>query len=306
MQVSTLCTQYFSLQTPRNRLPIMGLYDDLCDLWKIAFQLREHESTGVQTCAGRIEFLVAVIESHRPDFSKRVYHGAFTWFSGEALRVIESRIESLKRLLAPARVLLRYKEDAPKKVINRVEFSPDVIDQFYADTTTLYEILTAERLKGYVGYILSKLRRSKLWSQSIFREATWAEVACILSKDSASAGQLNHLVNQLCQKFCFDPHVVKTCIRLGTNTDHKYLYIASLIQHQKIRELSWRVSHDEILLEYPMGVDTLEIRAYRLAFMTFRYDWFEKGLSCESYRLTDKARRWLATESEGRLELRRM
>ena len=270
----------------------MSLEEDLQDIRKLILFLVDHKSSEVRHLAEAISLILLVIHFHQPKFCT-LSDGGFSCFKGPNLVALGNVINRLKYMLRPARVLLNG-EKVRKKVINNIVFSSQDLREFSEHLTFLRGILATQRLKGYVSYMLGKIRHSKEWRTSKFAKTSWKEIDAILS-NVPECSHLHFIIRQISLKLGFNLEVVKTWIYLGSDIDLKDLYIARLVQHQKICELSRRVLRDECLMgSYPTD-DTPEIQAYWLAFKTFRNDWFEHLLP-DCYILTDKAERWLETQ----------
>ena len=70
----------------------MALDEEIVDIKEIATLLIKHESTAVKAVSLTTLVLMGEIGRHRPEVSRRIYNGAFVWFSGQTLSLFYSRI----------------------------------------------------------------------------------------------------------------------------------------------------------------------------------------------------------------------
>jgi hypothetical protein len=94
-------------------------------------------------------------------------------------------------------------------------------------------------------------------------------------------------------KLGFDVSIMKAWIRFGAQIAKKNLYIVNLVKDLQIAKVAARVLEDETTLNFVTADSTTEACAYRLAYTTFKEEWFTY-LNVGHYELTDKAEKWVS------------
>lgn len=269
----------------------MATEESLVLIFRICSNLSDHESMEVRkfrTDLWDVAFII--FHWHQP---KRVRNEniGYTCFDAVGREILNSALSTIKFLLRPICILLR-KKGIRCKVLNSVPISHDDVIEIRRCIKTLRRLVMAERLKAYIPYMLRKFLRVGEWKKSRFAKLSWEEVDAVLSQED-EAKDLEHILFKVSAALGCEVDVLKEWIHLGAVLAPKDLYVARLVKDHEMCKLSSRVFRDESQLEFIASSDDVETRAYRLAFTTFRDEWF-LVLTEYHYELTDKARLWLS------------
>ena len=264
-------------------------------LCRLGWSLDAHDSPAVRDMAKSLRFITAIIlHWHQPTFVN-IAQAGYTCFDVAGQETLKNITKRLESLLKVARILLKS-ETIREKAIGSLSFSSDEIREIKEQITYLRRLVMRERLTAYFPYMLGKIRRCPEWSQSAFAKMTWEEVDAVLA-DSEHQSSLEEVLDRLSLSCNYEREFIKIWIHGRANMSSKDLYIVRTVQDSKLDKLANRVLSDETHLEHITADDDLEARAYRLAFTTFREEWFVK-LDIGFYILTDKADRWLDAQQK--------
>ena len=263
-------------------------------LCRLGWSLETHNSPAVRDMAKSLRFITSIIlQWHQPTFVN-IAQAGYTCFDVAGQETLKNSTKLLESLLKAARILLKS-EAIREKAIDSLRFSSDEIREIMRQITILRRLVMRERLTAYFPYMLAKIRRFREWSQSAFAKMTWEEVDAVLA-DNEQQTSLEEVLHRLSLSCNYDREFIKIWIHDRANMSSKDLYIVRTVQDSKLDKLANRVLSDETHLEHITADDDLEACAYRLAFTTFKEEWFIK-LDVGLYILTDKANGWLDAQA---------
>ena len=269
--------------------------NDLLDLSQTAGILRRHSSLAVHQTAEALDNITGLIRLYHQPTCFRVAKVGYTCFKDSDQQILATTLASLKRIFRKARLLFRrriMKKKIMDNLIENLEFTPDDLGEAMQLINILCGLVASERLLGYIPYMLGKIRRTKLWRQSCFAEMPWTELSVVLKfQNNPSKSSLDELLRRISLKVKFDLGIVKTWIHLAATMIAKDQYIPNTVKEHKIDRLCCRVQADGLHLDSFTSADTLEARAYRVAYLTFREDWFV-DVGPYVIDLTDQAFAW--------------
>jgi hypothetical protein len=174
--------------------------------------------------------------------------------------------------------------------VNSIRFSEEEICQLRRLAGALGTLVMQERLTAYIPYMLNKFRTVSEWRHSRFAKMGWSEINAVLANEDES---LELILSKVAYSLVYDIDIVKKWIQLVSNLSSKDTYIARCIKRHNTDELYKRVWRDEYHLKSLAINDDVEVRAYLLAFKTFREEWF-MTLWRRHYQLSPKAQLWLS------------
>jgi hypothetical protein len=257
----------------------MSTESELWDLSQIARILRRHSSPEVHKTAEALDRIAGLISLYHQPTCFRVLKVGYTCFNTSDQETLAATIASLKRIFRKARFLIRRptikaKAKVMDVLIEKLEFPPDDLAEAMQLVNILRGLVASERLLAYISYILGKIRRTRLWRQSHFGKWPWSEVGVVL-QNTPTDFSLDELLCRLSLKWKFDLDVVKMWIHLAGTMTSKDQYIVNAVKEYNIDRLRDRVQTDGCDLDIFTSADTLETRAYRIAYFAFREEWFE-------------------------------
>jgi hypothetical protein len=268
----------------------MSTESDLLDLSQIASILRRHSSPAVYKTAEALDRITGLIRIYHQPTCFRIFKVGYTCFKNSDQETLATTITSLKRIFRKARLLIRrptMKGKSMEVFIEKLEFAPDDLVKAMQLVNILRGLVASGRLLAYVLYMLGKIQRTKLWRQSHFGKMPWSEVSVVL-QNTPSDSSLDELLCRISLKWKFDLDVVKTWIHLAANTTSKDQYIVTAVKEYNSDRLRNRVQTDGRDLDTFTSADTLETRAYRIAYFAFREEWFE-DVTPDLIELNDRA-----------------
>lgn len=273
----------------------MSIDEDLLRIARTAVFLQDHCSEDINTAALSLSYILSLARSSHHRGYGRIKDVGYAPFSRDREKVFEQIVKDLRRLLKSVNPRFRNNEALRTKVLSSITFTKHELDGIMAAIRQLRSLVMAERLPVYVPWVLRKIRRSSRWIHSSFKMKSWADLDSILSDDNKNGDvymHLNQLISTISSQLGIEADIVKMWIRFGAHLAPKDLYIAHAIQDVHTDKVARRVFSDDAHLEQLTGAGDLESKAYRLAFTTFRDDWFE---TVEQYRyiVTPKISAWM-------------
>jgi hypothetical protein len=272
----------------------MSTETNLLDLSQIAGILRQHSSLTVHQTAEVLYRITGLIRLYHQPTCFRIFTVGYTCFKENDQKTLAVTVTSLKRIFRKAYLLIRLpimKEKVMDVSTEKLEFAPDVLVEAMQLIDILRGLVASERLLAYISYMLEKIQRTKLWRQSHFGKMTWSEVSIVL-QNTPGDSSLDELLCRISLKWKFELDIVKTWIHLAATMTSKDQYIVTAVKELKINRLRHRVQTDGYDLDTFTSADTLETRAYRIAYLKFREEWFE-DITPNLIDLNDQACGWL-------------
>ena len=253
----------------------MSTEQDVKYLYELSGILTLHPRSGVANTMMNLHYILStVLFSHQPTYFRRKQVG-YSCFKSTGQDTLRNVLKDLKIILRSAKILLRL-EGHHDESIKLLDFSPDQLDKCTRHIATLRALVAADRYTAYIPYMLGKIRRTLPWRKSQFATMRWEEVSAVLmDPDSIQMAPLIDAMREVSLKTKFDLDILKTWVLRGSNLGGSDLYIVEAAKSQHIDDLANRVLMDETNFDEFTAGGSVDARAFRLAFLTFKDDWFE-------------------------------